>query len=65
MKRYNGRIHLALAAYNAGEGRVDRWIEELPKAPEEFVESIPFAETRDYVKRVITHWAHYRQLYSE
>jgi len=65
LNRYNGRLPQALAAYNAGQGRVDRWNEDLPRESEEFVESIPFTETRDYVKRIFTHWTHYRQLYSE
>jgi soluble lytic murein transglycosylase len=65
LNRYKGQLHQALAAYNAGEGRVDRWNGNLPRESEEFVESIPFTETRDYVKRIFTHWTHYRQLYAQ
>jgi soluble lytic murein transglycosylase len=49
--------YLALAAYNAGGGRVDQWIDRYGNVPtDEFVERIPFKETRDYVKRVTGSW---------
>lgn len=52
-----GSPFLALAAYNAGGGRVDQWIERFGNVPtDEFVERIPFKETRDYVKRVTGTW---------
>lgn len=56
---------LALAAYNAGKSRVDRWLEEwgdLDMA--EFVEQIPFSETRGYVKQVLSNQARYALLTS-
>ena len=55
----------ALAAYNAGADRVARWraIRGVDDDPEVFVERIPFAETRDYVRRVIRNLAVYRSLY--
>ncbi|MGQ0712619.1 MAG: transglycosylase SLT domain-containing protein [Gemmatimonadaceae bacterium] len=54
----------ALAAYNAGESRVVRWLRR-PGArdPEMFVERIPFTETRDYVRIVLRNRAMYRALY--
>ncbi len=55
-----GREELALAAYNAGGARVDRWLKEYGKADMvEFIEQIPFSETRDYVKRVLSNRTHY------
>lgn len=55
----------ALAAYNAGESRLVRWLRR-PGArdPELFVERIPFTETRDYVRIVLRNRAMYRALYT-
>lgn len=59
--KYSGELHLALAAYNAGDFRVDRWIEQIgPVADDEFVELIPFSETRVYVKNIIRNHFFYR-----
>ncbi len=64
MRRYGGNPALALAAYNAGEGAVDRWLAQHGKEPlDAFVEEIPIAETRGYVKRVLATYATYRYLY--
>ena len=50
--------------YNAGPHRVQRWVAERPQADlEEFVDQIPFDETRAFAKRVFTSWYHYRRLY--
>jgi soluble lytic murein transglycosylase len=55
---------LAVAAYNAGPHRVQRWVADRPKADmEEFIDQIPFDETRAFAKRVYTSWHHYRRLY--
>jgi len=55
----------ALAAYNAGESRLVRWLRR-PGArdPELFVERIPFTETRDYVRIVLRNRAMYQALYT-
>ncbi len=63
LKRYGGREALAVAAYNAGEAAVDRWLGAAKGEPiDAFVEDIPIAETRHYVKRVLTSEAVYRAL---
>src|SRR5262249_2102543 len=55
---YNGSYLLAFAGYNAGRGRVKEWIERYgdprdPKVdPIDWVERIPFPETRNYVQRI-------------
>jgi soluble lytic murein transglycosylase len=57
---------LAVAAYNAGPHRVQRWVAERPGVDlEEFVDQIPFDETRAFAKRVFTSWHHYRRLYGD
>jgi soluble lytic murein transglycosylase len=64
LARYQGNMVLALAAYNAGPGRVDRWLEQWSNlAMEEFIEHIPFDETRAYVKLVLRNLAVYEWLY--
>jgi soluble lytic murein transglycosylase len=60
-----GRIEYAAAAYNAGPGRIPQWLSTLPTPIDEFVESIPFNETRSYVQGVIRNTAQYRRLYDE
>jgi soluble lytic murein transglycosylase len=55
LRRYDGSEVLALAAYNAGPGSVDRWLERSGEVPiDVFVEEIPFEETRAYVRLVIS-----------
>lgn len=61
LRRYDGRVYLALAAYNAGPHRVDRWLKDFPAAgEEEFIEMIPFSETRNYVKSILRNRFFYR-----
>ncbi len=57
-------VELALAAYNAGEDRVASWTAgQNYREPAEFVDSIPFTETRDYVQIVLRNADIYRHLY--
>jgi soluble lytic murein transglycosylase len=66
MRRFQGEVPLALAAYNAGAGAVARWQEAAPDLPlDEFVEQIPVEETRGYVKRVLRSYAAYAALYGD
>jgi soluble lytic murein transglycosylase len=59
-----GELHLVLASYNAGEGRVRRWMAERPGLPrDEFIDDIPFPETQNYVKRILGTAEDYRRLY--
>jgi soluble lytic murein transglycosylase len=59
-----GGAHYALAGYNAGENRVEAWIEERGPLPaDEFVDDIPFPETQNYVKRILGTADDYRRLY--
>ena len=62
--KYNGQFEYALAAYNAGSDRVSDWLGEGHyRDPQEFVESIPFTETREYVQAILRNANVYRQLY--
>jgi len=66
LEDYDGSYVMALAAYNAGGHRVRRWVEDYgdPRDPDvdpiDWVESIPFSETRNYVMRVIENMQVYR-----
>ncbi|MCU7906585.1 MAG: transglycosylase SLT domain-containing protein [Candidatus Thiodiazotropha sp. (ex Epidulcina cf. delphinae)] len=46
---------LATAAYNAGPGRVKSWLPEQPLASDVWIETVPFRETREYLKRVLAY----------
>ncbi len=64
LQRFGGRVDAAAAAYNAGAAPVKRWLER-PGAddPDEFIELIPYQETRGYVRAVLRNRELYRALY--
>ena len=65
MTKFNGNPVLAIASYNAGPAAVSRWVDGKYKlSTDEFVEEIPFKETRGYVRRVLGNLAVYTALYS-
>jgi soluble lytic murein transglycosylase len=62
--KFGGSFEYALAAYNAGSDRVDDWLSQGKyRDPQEFVESIPFTETREYVQAIMRNASVYKQLY--
>jgi soluble lytic murein transglycosylase len=65
LHKYDGSEILALAAYNAGQANVDRWLAEARASGEPFrvAAHIPFAETRAYVDRVLQAQKDYRSTY--
>jgi soluble lytic murein transglycosylase len=65
LDKYDERVVLALAAYNAGQGNVDAWVAEAGARGERFraADHIPFPETRDYVKKVLAAREDYRRVY--
>ncbi|MGQ9747021.1 MAG: lytic transglycosylase domain-containing protein, partial [Candidatus Caldatribacteriaceae bacterium] len=63
LDRFNGNLYLAICAYNAGPGRVSQWKKELPPDWDAFLEFIPFQETQNYLRRVITNYFFYSLLY--
>ena len=62
--KFGGSFEYALAAYNAGSDRVEDWLSQgTYRDPQEFVESIPFTETREYVQAILRNASVYKQLY--
>lgn len=62
---FGGQVEYALAAYNAGSDRVKAWQGQGPyRDIHEFVESIPFTQTREYVQAIMRNATVYRLLYS-
>jgi peptidoglycan lytic transglycosylase len=65
LDRYGGNTAFALAAYNGGEGNVDRWVAQARAKGEPLaIEAIPFAETRAYVAKVLDARRQYRRSYA-
>ena len=66
LEHYHGNTVLALAAYNAGEGKVDEWWRSAAERGERFrvADHIPFPETRDYVAKVLEARRAYRREYA-
>ncbi len=66
LKEFDGQLPLAIASYNAGPFNVKRWLEhtEGEISLEEFIEQIPFDQTRVYVKKVLGAFFNYRYLFS-
>ena len=65
LDRYDHNEVLALAAYNGGEGNVDRWVTRAHTAERALTTSaIPFAETREYVRSVLDARTRYRAKYA-
>jgi soluble lytic murein transglycosylase len=66
LQKYGGSEVLALAAYNAGEGKVDEWAAVASARGESFraARHIPFAETRHYVQKVLDARVRYRRTYA-
>ena len=63
LKRYDNLRPLAIAAYNAGESRVDRWLKGSRNIPiDVWIETIPFRETRNYVQNVLAFQVVYQGL---
>jgi soluble lytic murein transglycosylase len=64
LDRFGGQVEYALAAYNAGDTPVRQWLASNDyKDVPEFVESIPYTETRDYVQAILRNREMYRALY--
>ncbi len=65
LEHFNKAVPLAISGYNAGEAAVDRWLRERGDVElDEFIETIPFDETRNYTKRVLASYFAYSWLYA-
>lgn len=64
LQKYNNIAELALAAYNAGMGNVDNWIEKgIIKYDGSNIENIPYKETNMYVRKILNNYRMYQELY--
>jgi len=65
-KKYNGNIYYVLAAYNAGPLALAKWTDRRPDQDDidDFIERIPYGETRMYVKRVMNTYLTYKLIYT-
>lgn len=64
LKMFDGSIALSSASYNAGPGRIQKWMNNNPDAEiDEFIEDIPIFQTRNYVKKVMNNFAIYHYIF--
>jgi soluble lytic murein transglycosylase len=64
LDQFDGRIEPALASYNGGKTNVLKWLTFAQyEEPAEFIETIPFTETRNYIQLVLRNADLYRRLY--
>jgi soluble lytic murein transglycosylase len=64
-KEYQGNSMLAVASYNAGPGAVSDWVSKSKtQDTDEFIENIPYSETKGYVKSVFANYWNYMRLYN-
>ena len=65
LDKYNN-YNLAIIAYNAGMGNLDKWLEEgIIDYQGENIENIPFAETKNYVRKILQNYEIYKQIYKD
>jgi soluble lytic murein transglycosylase len=63
-EKFGNNLVLVIAAYNAGPEAVSKWVQQRRgKDQDEFVESIPYTETRNYVKKVLRSYGEYKRIY--
>lgn len=62
MDQHKNNAVLATAAYNAGPGRIKKWLPDCDMAADLWIETIPFKETREYVKNVLTYTVIYQEI---
>ena len=64
LKRFGGALAPTIASYNADRERVQVWWDEAKELPEElFIDSIPYRETRAYVRQVLANYAMYQRAF--
>lgn len=66
LSKYNDNYYLAIIAYNAGIGNVDKWIEDgIIKEDASDIENVPFRETNNYVRKILRDYDIYKELYEQ
>ena len=66
LEKYNNKYNLAIIAYNAGIGNVDKWIQEgIIKKDGTDIENVPFKETNNYVRKILRDYEIYKKLYEK
>ena len=66
MRRYNGDMRCASSAYHAGQGNVDKWLQNPEYSPDGLTLAvIPYENTDTYVQRVLRYYEKYSELYAE
>lgn len=66
LKKYNNQLVIAIAAYNAGPGKVDSWLKEgIWDGSLADIDQIPYGETRKYVQKVIYYYNKYKEIYPD
>ena len=66
LDEFDGNVFFALGGYNAGPHRIHEWQKRFPGLNvDEFVEEIPFRETRNYIRRVLRSYGAYKAIYGE
>jgi soluble lytic murein transglycosylase len=61
-KLFNNNLIVSMAAYNAGQGNVAKWLPEHELTADQWIEIMPFAETRQYVKNILRNLVIYNQV---
>ncbi len=64
-ERYQNHPLLSAAAYNAGETAAGRWLDDFPRSPDIWLETIPYRETRDYIPRILAYTVIYDWLMNQ
>lgn len=64
LDKYDNNVNLAIIAYNAGIGNVDKWIQEgTIKSDGSDIENVPFKETNNYARKILRDYEIYMELY--
>ncbi|NLM21736.1 MAG: lytic transglycosylase domain-containing protein [Peptococcaceae bacterium] len=64
--QFAGNSILVLASYNAGSGRVQQWLKQLPEGTTTYlIEDIPYRETKQYVQKVLRSYRIYAKIYND
>ena len=64
LEKYDNNYNLAIIAYNAGIGNVDKWIQDgIIKDDGTDIENVPFKETNNYVRKILRDYEIYKDLY--